>query len=92
MSEDLPAVPEAIPQPEPSGQSSRRVPANPDAPKLRPKTERRIAVADEKSAQAYDELEAATEKFKALKQQMDDGNVQVVLELGDTAVHILRKI
>src|SRR5688572_19842451 len=70
---------------------SRRVPPNPEAPKLRPSTEKRIAVADEKSAQAYDELDASRAKIALLKEMLDDGKVQVVLDIGDTAVHVLKE-
>ena len=68
------------------------MPPNPDAPKLRAKTETRIALADEKSAQAYDELEAAKEKIAQLANLIDSGEVKVQLEIGETAVHALKKI
>lgn len=77
-------------KPTPSG--SRKVLPNPEAPKLRKKTEERIAPADEKSARGYDALEAAADKLDALKQQVQDGHIQVDLQVGDTAVHLLKKI
>lgn len=76
----------------PTPPGSRKVEPSPDAPKLRKKTEERIAPADEKSARGYDALEAAADKLDALKQQVQDGNITVDLQVGDTAVHILRKI
>lgn len=86
---DLPAVvPAQERKPTPSGM--RRVPPNPDAPKLRPKTERRIAEADQKSAQGYDALDASREKIARLKSMIEGGEVQVILEVGDTAVHTLK--
>jgi hypothetical protein len=74
----------------PSG--ARKVPPNPEAPRLRKKTEERVAPADEKSARAYDALEAAAAKLDALKEQVEEGHIQVELQVGDTAVHLLKKI
>lgn len=87
---DLPvAVPAAKDRiPTPTG--NRRVPPNPDAPRLRPKTERKIAAADQKSAEGYDALDVSREKIARLKSMIEGGEVQVVLEVGDTAVHTLK--
>ena len=71
---------------------ARRIPPNPDAPKLGPKTGKRIALADEISAQAYDELDASRDKIAQLKQLMEEGQVLVELDIGDTAVHALKKL
>ncbi len=87
LPEDLPA-PVSERKPTPSG--TRRVPPNPDAPKLRPKTEKRIAEADATSAAGYDALDASREKIARLKSLIEGGQVQVILEVGDTAVHTLK--
>lgn len=86
--EELPASasPRIVTPPE-----SRRVPANPDAPKLRKKTEDRVRPADEKSAHGYDVLEDAIFKIGELQKQIEDGNITVELQVGDTATHILRE-
>ncbi len=86
MSDDQP---ERKPTPPPQG---RRVEANPDLPKLRKKTEERVAPADEKSARGYDAIERAGELVDAFKKQIEDGAVQVQIDVGESAVHILRKI
>lgn len=94
------AVPTPIPSPDdlpqpvraPTPASGRRVEPNPDVPKLRRKTEERLAPADEKSAQGYDALERAGELVLKFKEKIDDGRVQVQLEVTDTAVHSLKKI
>lgn len=88
-------LPEAVPEPQveraltPTS-GTRRVPPNPDAPKLRARTEKKIAVADQKSAEGYDALDASREKIARLKSMIEGGQVQVVLEVGDTAVHTLK--
>jgi hypothetical protein len=86
--------PSAPPPPErkltPPG--ARRVEPNPDAPKLRKKTEERIGPADEKSARGYDAIERAGELVDAFKKQIQDGVVTVEIDVGESAVHILRKI
>lgn len=93
MSDEVAKPPADLPalrKPTPSG--ARRVEPNPDAPKLRKKTEERIAPADEKSARGYDAIEKAGELVAAFKQQIEDGQVVVQLEISDTAVHRLKKI
>lgn len=87
-----PPAPDAQPERRPTPSGSRRVEPNPDAPKLRKKTEERIAPADEKSAQGYDAIERAAEIVDSFKQQIEDGAISVQLEVSDTAVHKLKKI
>ncbi len=94
------AIPIPIPTPDdppapgrastPAG--GRRVEPNPEVPKLRKKTEERIGPADEKSAQGYDALERAGELALKFKERVDDGEVRMVLEITDTAVHSFKKI
>jgi hypothetical protein len=96
MSESPPVPPELAPPPPPERKATptgtRRVEANPDRPKLRKKTEDRIAPADEKSAQGYDAIERAGEIVDAFKEQIENGAITVQLEVSDTAVHKLKKI
>jgi hypothetical protein len=99
MSEEDKTIPD-LPLPMPHGNPTppgvqpyeRKVTPNPDKPKLRKKTEERIAPADEKSARGYDAIEKAGELVTAFKQQIEDGQVVVQMEISDTAVHRLKKI
>jgi hypothetical protein len=68
------------------------VPPNPDLPKLRKKTEDRVKPADAVSATGLDALDEANDKWGALTEQMDGGNITVDLQIGESAVHILKKI
>ncbi len=87
-----PAPPTPPPERKPTPAGTRRVEANPDLPKLRKKTEERIAPADEKSARGYDAIERAGELVDAFKNQVENGAITVQLEVSDTAVHKLKKI
>lgn len=71
--------------------ASRRVPANPSAPKLRPKTAEMVKDADERAAATYDAMEDATALATKFKEQASAGEIKCTLEISDTAVHILRK-
>jgi hypothetical protein len=97
MSDEPPVPPELAPNPPPPERKltppgARRVEPNPDAPKLRKKTEERIAPADEKSARGYDAIERAGELVDAFKKKIQEGVVTVEIDVGESAVHILRKI
>lgn len=99
MSDNDKTLPDAVPVLIPEASERKRTPAsgrrvvpNPEAPKLRKKTEERIAPADEKSARGYDAIEKAGELVEAFRQQIEDGQVVVQMEISDTAVHKLKKI
>jgi hypothetical protein len=95
MSEPIPPpepAPPPTPERKPTPPGSRRVEPNPDIPKLRKKTEERIGPADEKSARGYDAIERAGELVDAFKKQIENGAVTVEIDVGESAVHILRKI
>lgn len=94
---DEPAPPppaEGAPEPvadTPSKQSGRRVPPNPDKPRLPARVERRLAAADERSAAAYEASEDATAQVHAVTEALRDGHVEAQLEVGESLVHFIRE-
>ncbi len=74
----------------PSG--ARRVPPNPNKPRVSAKKERVLEQVHAEAAAGYDELDQAGETIVALTKAIEDGVVQAPLEIDDSLVIKLTKL
>lgn len=90
MSDDdlTPVDPLPAPLRIPTPSEGRRVPPNPDRPPLPARVERKLAAADQRSANAYEDIENANAVLRAaLTEGLVEGAVTEELEMTESLVH-----